>query len=372
MEKLKLPPAGAKWLNPGYFSVNLSQLEMEKVNDLWYLKIHKTVGQPFIFHVDSMFKESLGRYFNLFGDPGEKIPYDFFLNAIKERNDHKVTVYVNQAMAKAVALIKADHNPIDLSLGQELYDWIKHNGHKVGKIRQHERYTWFIYYNDKPLLYDARYKAGGLVKISHIDNASVKIISVLKHENFQNCAVIDNRAMCLFVPTRDRTPVESLQEVADVIDYSASADKPEFYDIFVERIRTNKSTDASVQECMKAVEMMIKEGFIENAKTIGLPGIFDEHGVASPDEMGPKWASTTPTHHKRMDLFDMLMSIRPENPLEHNLKSGEFLFSVGDLEGIGNESVEYPDDSDIISDIECDSEEDKTDWGDEDIKSDFY
>jgi len=374
MEKLKIPAAGARWLNPGYFDVDLSQLEMKQINGLWYLNIHNDSEHPLIFHVDSMFKESLCRYFNLFRNPGENVPFDFFLNAVKEREkNHKVTIYVNQAIAKAVAMIKADHNPVDLTLGQELYDWLKHNKHEVSDIKQHEKYTWFIYYNDRPFVYDPRYRSGGLVKISHIDNASIKIIAVLRHESFQNYAVIDNKALCLFVPTRKRKPIESLQEAADVIEYSAGAEKPEFYNIFVDRIKSNRNANASVKECMKAVELMIKEGFAEDARRVDLPRIFDEHNVASPDEKGPKWASTTSTHHKRMDLFNMLISIRPDTPLAYGAKIGEFLFSVGDLEGINDEVIpECADDSEIISDFECiDKEEDETDWGDEDIKSDF-
>ena len=195
------------YINPAYHLVPLSKLRIEKLNRLWYLHII-TDSKPMIFHIGPEFKKSFCKFLHVSTKATKNIPFDVLLETMKENNSFDVKVYVNKGRALALAIMKAEHMPLGADGALELYEWLKYHGYDVRDLLQDEFFTEFSIFNKNPFDLDGfhSYRGGGLIHVSHVGNSSVKILTTLEHRNSRNYAIINNKSLCLYVPTRKKQP----------------------------------------------------------------------------------------------------------------------------------------------------------------------
>jgi len=358
-------------INPAYITTNMQDLRLKQNNGLWYLEMGDS-----LFHVGAEFKESLYKTLNISRKTTGKIPLDEIFEAAKRHNSDPVKVYINKALALAVSLLKPTVRPIDPTQASELFEGTS----EASEMHQTELQTEFYVRNPNIItVFDSkhgRYRAGGFVQIRHDRGTSIKIVPILEHTSSGQCAIINNKVLCLFVPIR-KDANRTFADLKDAVKSVATSRKPEFRDILVDRIKESRNTVASVAECVH-VASTLSEIAPERAKLLKLDRVFDHYGMAAPDEKSEKWLAMNPSHADRLQLFHLLVDTKTDDP-NFREKAGSFLFDTGDLEGTdvmrlwGKSRRAAPRtefDSDIVSDFETELESTEI-YDDDDIASDF-
>jgi hypothetical protein len=322
-------------INPLYKQVTISQLRIEEQSGLSYLYIDG--DQTYIYHVGAEFIESFCKTFHFSRKSINEVSLSVAFRMIKDVvKDKDYLIYINDACAFAIAIMKDDGKPVGGDLAQKLYDEMESKKCSVMGLTQDEIHTKFMVVNPNAFkMFNDResYRLGGLLYVPHIYNGSVKIMAVIERCSSGGLAIINNRALCLYVQLRD-DPKETIAEVGDAMISVAESDKLEFHQLIAERLTTNYQTTASVKECANIGQKLVTIGSGERASMIRIDKVLDHYGIASPSDRGEKWLSMQPSHLNRLQLFHLLIDA-VHNEYEFMEEVGDFLFTPCDLENTG-------------------------------------
>jgi hypothetical protein len=375
---------------PAYHIRKLSDITLTNHKGLWYVDLHSD-GEKWMYHLGSHFKESFCKMFFVLKKATDDIPLDAIQRAVIDNEDKTVKIYVDNSCALAVAIMKETVNPVSAAQARDLYDSLEREGFDVRDFDQDVLRTEFAIFNREPVqLFPSKfgeYRGGGLVYITHHNNTSVKIMSVIEHCSSGHYAIINNRIISMGIPTR-KGPENTLREARDALRMVGRATRPEYHDIIAERLTAARSTVASVGECMDIANRIAKYNR-QRAHFVKLPKVLDHYKIASPDEKNERWLATNPTHADRLQLFHLLIDtivVKHPDARIYREKAGAFLFTAGDLEGteakrlwsrkVRVQRIKGPKalithGSDILSDFGEDMTQLDTECDDDDIVSDF-
>ena len=374
---------------PAYYTKKLSEIMLTQHRGLWYLDFF-VENEKLMYHIGPRFKETFCKMFHVMKRATNDIPLDAIQRAVVSNEDRNIQLYVDDGSALAVAIMKENDHPISAALAKDLYDDLTKEQFDVRDFDQNAFRTEFAIFNKTPIqLFPGKhgaYRGGGLVHITHYNNASAKILSILEHCSSGRYAIINNRVVSLVVPTR-KSAENALSEVRDAMRTIGRADRPEFHAILAESLGAARNTVASIRECMDIASRINNVGNVHRAGMIKLPRVLDHYGIASPDEKNEKWLAMNPTHADRLQLFHLLVdTVVVKDPRLFREGAGSFLFSSGDLEGtdakrlwskktrvkrIKGPKIAIDDcDSEIFSDFEDDATQLDT-CDDDDVVSDF-
>jgi len=370
-------------LNPSYIQVNFRDIGLQENNGLWYLQLN---GE--LFHAGKEFKSSLYKRLHISNKTTDLIPLDKVVEMAKEKYSEDVVVYINRACALAVSVLDVGSSPATTTQVAHICNEL---GERAFDLTQDElKSEFYVINNNKFQVFPTSngiYRAGGFVHVRHDKALSAKIVPVVEHVASGNCAIINNRVLCMYVQAR-QTSAATAKDLLDALKTITNASKPEFADIISNRLRECRETIASVRECVDVGSRLLKIAHFRRAKFLNLPKLFDRYGIAGPDEKNEKWLASNPSHADRLQLFHLLIDSNVNMPRAYREEVGDFFFDVGDLEGSNAERlwskkikvkplrtakllVSVPDDnSDICSKVLYPQESTEI-VDDDDIASDF-
>jgi len=374
-------------LNPRYVVLHLNDLAFVNHNGLWYLDLRRD-GKMQSYHIGKSFKDSFLKTFNMSRKLAENIPLDALLKAAQDHDGKRVKVYLNDACALAVSMMKETEDPLSPLDVQEVVEILEQKGYDVQDVKYGDLVSEFVVFNATPFKpFNSKhgvYRAGGLFNIPHDKGSTVRAVAVLEHCSSHNYAIINSRPLSLCIP-QSKNAEKTFSELKDAALLIARAKKPEFHDLLVDALKTAKNTVASVNECVYAAGRIMDFGHRLKANLVRLSKLLDYYGMASPAEKPQKWLESTPSHANRLQLFHLLVGLRVCEPREYREEVGDFLFTGGDLFGANLARIwrKKPkvtmedtdpfenDDSDIISDYTSDETESMTEYDEDDIHSDL-
>lgn len=345
-------------INPNYHLTSIGEIRFPDSNGISFVEFGAKT-----YLVGKSFLDSFCKMFNVSRKAVDEVPLEPLREVMARAKDRSVKIYVNDACATALFVMDHDANPIGPDIAHSMYEWF-HDNYGAFDLMLTEMYTEFNVNGKQFEMFKDRhgiYRPGSLVHISHGDGSSVKILTTLEHCSSGHRAIINNKALCMFVPTSDRSAEDSAKEVVAAMSSVAKADRHEFHELIVDRLVTSRKTIASLKECSEVGAKLVKMEKLGRASKLNLEKVLDHYKIASPDERNKKWLAINPSHADRLQLFHLLVdTVADADARMYYEYCGDFLFTTGDLEGTnacrlwGNpkpKAESRDQDSDIMSDF---------------------